>query len=319
MDRSGNSFPTGILRIPTLLLLGVLPLACQETDGKVAAEAEEPEQRIVAIGDLHGDLAAARAALQLAGAIGETDQWIGGNLVVVQTGDILDRGDDESRIMALFDRLRDEAAAAGGAVHVLSGNHELMNSYLDFRYVTEGGLADFAGEAEVDLADSVMASLDPAHRSRAAAFRPGGPMAKRVAEQPLTLVLGETVFTHAGVLPYHVELGLDRMNSDVRAWLLAESPQPKWIRGDSSPVWNRAYSGEPSVAACDTLELVLDRLGLERMVVGHTVQDAGITAYCGGRLWCVDVGMSAHYGGRTEVLEIKGDAVKSLRSKPVSY
>jgi len=304
-----------------LLLIPVLFgfVACEKPAGDTAGEVPETEPRIVAIGDLHGDLNAARAALRLAGAIGEEDQWIGGDLTVVQTGDIFDRGDDESEIMELFDRLRGEAEDAGGAVYVLNGNHELMNSYLDFRYVTEGGFVEFDGDAEVDLSDSVMASLEPAHRSRAAAFRPGGPVARMVADQPLTLVLGETVFTHAGVLPSHVDLGLDRMNSDVRAWLLGEAPQPEWVRGDGSPVWNRVYSGEPSVEACDTLELVLDRLGLERMVVGHTVQDWGVTAYCGGRLWCIDVGMAAHYGGRPEVLEIQGEAVKSLRSNPTSY
>ncbi|MBT8398760.1 MAG: calcineurin [Gemmatimonadetes bacterium] len=320
MDRSGDVFSRGAFRASLLLLPSLLLFtACQGGGGDVVAEAPETEPRIVAIGDLHGDLNAARAALRLAGAIGSEDEWVGGDLTVVQTGDILDRGDDESEIMELFDRLKGEAAAAGGAVYVLSGNHELMNAYLDFRYVTEGGFAEFEGETEVDLSDSVMASLEPAHRSRAAAFRPGGSLARRVADQPLTLVLGETVFTHAGVLPQHVDLGLDRMNSDVRAWLLAQAPQPEWIRGDASPVWNRVYSGEPSVEACDTLELVLDRLGLERMVVGHTVQDAGVTAYCGGRLWCIDVGLAAHYGGRPEVLEIRGEAVKSLRSASTSY
>src|SRR5690349_5661303 len=55
--------------------------------------------RVVAIGDLHGDLAAARSALRAAGAIDQADRWIGGKLVVVQTGDVLDRGDDEQAIL----------------------------------------------------------------------------------------------------------------------------------------------------------------------------------------------------------------------------
>src|SRR5688572_3411314 len=59
-------------------------------------------KRLVAIGDIHGDIAAARAALRLAGAIDDKDAWIGGELVVVQTGDILDRGDDEQAIIDLF-------------------------------------------------------------------------------------------------------------------------------------------------------------------------------------------------------------------------
>ena len=103
------------------------------------------------------------------------------------------------------------------------------------------------------------------------------------------------------------------MEAAVKDWLLGHGPRPDWIRGDMSPVWNRVYSGEPSTASCDTLSLVLERLGLDRMVVGHTVQDSGITAYCGGRLWCIDVGMAAHYGGRPEVLEIRGSQVRSLR------
>ena len=58
--------------------------------------------RLVAIGDLHGDLDATRAALRLAGAIDTLDRWIGRDLVVVQTGDILDRGDEERAVFGLL-------------------------------------------------------------------------------------------------------------------------------------------------------------------------------------------------------------------------
>src|SRR5262249_39059382 len=100
--------------------------------------------RLVAIGDLHGDLEATRRVLRIAGALDDKDRWVGGALVVVQTGDELDRGDGERAIVDLFDRLADEAKAAGGAVVALNGNHEVMNVELDFRYVTEGGYKDFA-------------------------------------------------------------------------------------------------------------------------------------------------------------------------------
>lgn len=291
-----------------LLLVGVLAGAISVG----CSVGGQNEARIVAIGDLHGDLEAARAALRLAGAIDDQDQWIGGKLVVVQTGDILDRGDGEVGIMELFERIGEEAEGAGGAVHVLNGNHELMNAYLDFRYVTDGGFSEFEEVGEVDPADSVMAALDPAHRGRAEAFRPGGPMARVLAQRPITVVVGNTLFTHGGVLPEHLDMGLDQMNAEVHAWLLNQAPQPEWIRGDRSPVWTRLYSDQPDAAACDTLDMVLNRLGLERMVVGHTVQETGITSFCGGRVWCIDVGMAAHYGGRPEVLELQGNAVRSL-------
>ena len=105
--------------------------------------ARQDEQRIVAFGDVHGDLEAARGALRLAGAIDDQDHWIGGELVVVQTGDQLDGGDQEQEILDLFERLRIESEAAGGAFHALLGNHDLMNARLDLRYVTDGGYAEF--------------------------------------------------------------------------------------------------------------------------------------------------------------------------------
>lgn len=58
--------------------------------------------------------------------------------VCVQVGDQLDRGDEELRILYFFERLQQEAAAAGGALHVLNGNHETMNIMGDSRYATAG-------------------------------------------------------------------------------------------------------------------------------------------------------------------------------------
>jgi hypothetical protein len=49
-------------------------------------------------------------------------------------------------------------------------------------------------------------------------------------------------------------------------------------------------------------------------VIGHTVQKGGITSACDARLWRIDVGLSRHYGGPTQVLEIRGDTVKVLGS-----
>lgn len=61
----------------------------------------QPE-RLVAVGDIHGDLQALKVALRTAGVLHATrDTWIGGRTVVVQVGDQLDRGDDELAKMQL--------------------------------------------------------------------------------------------------------------------------------------------------------------------------------------------------------------------------
>jgi hypothetical protein len=298
------------------LALVVAPPAGRTAETAPPAELpwEYPEApRIVAIGDLHGDLAATRRALRLAGAIDSTDRWVGGDLVVVQTGDQLDRGDEEQAILDLFARLAIEADAAGGALHVLNGNHEIMNAQLDLRYVTPGGFADFEDAVDVDPDDTTLAEWPPEKRARVAAFRPGGPYARRLADRNTAVKIGRSVFVHGGLLPEHVDVGVARMNSEVRAWLRGEIDEPEFLRRKGNLVWARDYSDDVDAGDCAKLEEVLERLGAERMVVGHTVQENGIRSYCDGRVWCVDVGLAAAYGGETAVLEIRGDEVRAVR------
>ena len=109
----------------------------------------QPE-RIIAIGDLHGDVAATRRALRLARVLHpRRDVWTGGKTVVVQVGDQLDRGDDELAVLSLLQRLSTQAEAAGGALDVLWGNHELMASQGKFRYATPGACDTFTRWAKV--------------------------------------------------------------------------------------------------------------------------------------------------------------------------
>lgn len=286
-----------------------------------SAPSAEPVTRLpapallLAIGDLHGDLEATRKVLRLAGAIDENDHWAGGDRVVVQTGDQLDRGDGERKILDLLDRLSNEAKEKGGALHVLNGNHEVMNVALDFRYVTEGGYKEFLDVPGANLADPRLAALPEKARPRAAAFLPGAPYAKLLARRKTILVVGDTVFVHGGVLPKHVRHGLERINRDVSAWMNGEIPSaPSIVTADDAPIWSRRFSDRTSESDCKVLAEVLAQIPAKRMVVGHTVQQGGISAACEDRVWRIDVGISHHYGGKPEALEIRGDAVKALRS-----
>jgi hypothetical protein len=274
-----------------------------------------PQKRIVAFGDVHGDLEVTRSALRLAGAIDSDDRWIGGELIVVQTGDQLDRGNDEQAILDLFEKLRVEAAAAGGAYYALLGNHELMNVRGDLRYVTEGGFADFEDAVKYEVDDPRLEGFEPHQRARMAALLPGGPYARLLAQRNVILVLGDNVFVHGGVLPSHVAYGIDRINSEAKDWLEGKTELPAILEGSDSPQWTRLYSKEPDSLACETLAQVLESLGARRIVMGHTIQDDGITGACEGRAWGIDVGMAEHYGGSAEVLEIIGDSVRVLRVK----
>lgn len=249
--------------------------------------------RVVAIGDLHGDLSATRKALQIAGAIDAQDRWVGGKLVVVQTGDVLDRGDDDKAVFDLLQRLRTEASHEGGALISLSGNHEVMNVALDLRYVSTGGYEGFAGP-----------------EGRAAAFRPGGPYARQLAQWPVVVKVGSSVFVHGGILREHLAYGLDRINDEVAGYMRGERELPAIMQSEEAPIWTRRYSTDPG--DCPQLAEVLRQLGAKRMIVGHTPQQGGISAACDGKVWRIDTGMSRFYGGDVQVLQLTGDTVQVL-------
>ncbi len=100
-------------------------------------------ERIVAIGDIHGEYDGFVSILQSAGLVDDDVNWIGGETTLVQTGDIFDRGLEVFRVLDLLMRLEQEAAAAGGQVIVLVGNHDGMNLVGFFRDVNPEIYAQF--------------------------------------------------------------------------------------------------------------------------------------------------------------------------------
>jgi Calcineurin-like phosphoesterase len=272
--------------------------------------------RVVAIGDLHGDLSATRAALKLAGAIDGQDRWIGGALVLVQAGDQLDRGGEDRAVFDLFQRLMAEAPKSGGKVLPLLGNHETMNAEGRMNYVATAGFSAFEGLAGLDLGASWLEAHSKSERARRAAFAPGGPYARMLATRAVVTQVGDTLFAHGGVGPEHVQYGLARINAETRRWLLGQAAQPAHSRSPSTgPLWSYLYAQPaPDPATCAALGRMLTSLGARRLVVGHVIQKRGITSACAGKVWRVDVGMSSFYedAHEVQVLELVGGKQRVL-------
>ena len=254
--------------------------------------------RIVALGDIHGDWAALQSALRVAKVCDRDGRWTGGNTHVVQVGDLLDRADrtgagtdeqSESRIIRYLLALKAQAKRYNGDVHLLLGNHELMNVYGDFRYVSPLGLKDFQGR-------------------RAEQFKPGGNMARTLAcNTNMVLQIGSWLFSHAGVtIDVTERWTLEQINQQVRDYLLGHGREPSSQVIDT--LWHRQYSHP---RACSAIDRTLKAWKARNMAIGHTVQDRGINSMCNGSLWKVDVGMSNAFGRRAvEVLEILDDGAQ---------
>ncbi len=189
--------------------------------------------RVVAMSDIHGAYDAMTATLVNAGVIDSEGRWSGGRTHFVITGDLLDRGPDSRRIMDFVMRLEAEAEAADGRVHLLLGNHEVMNLVGDLRYVSLEEYAAFADEedAEVRAAwfrryaervggqvddDELKARFDESHPpgffAHRHAFSADGQYGAWLLTKPLVVVINDTAFAHGGLSPLIAELGLDGVN-----------------------------------------------------------------------------------------------------------
>lgn len=263
--------------------------------------------RIVAIGDIHGDINKALACLELAG-VAEVRSgipvWTGGDTIVVQLGDVLDRGDAEVATLMLLRQLHRQALIEGGAIYMLNGNHESLNVCGDFRYVTEGAFVESG--MVMGLQGPNLTNIDLLVRARLALYAPGQHMAKELSKNPTVLVINDSVFAHGGLLPIHIKYGLEKINAEVAAWMRGDqmsdggfAPPPFIAMGDAKSImWNRTFGKERWVSPVDRkhaiqlLDNALLQINCQRLVVGHTPQMEGANCECDGRVWRLDVGMS---------------------------
>ena len=94
------------------------------------------KNRLIIIGDLHGDYNALLRILLKSKVINNELNWTGKNTTLVQSGDIVDRGEFVFDIYSLLWKLQQQAKLVGGEVIILLGNHELMNFNSNFEYVS---------------------------------------------------------------------------------------------------------------------------------------------------------------------------------------
>ncbi|KAJ3135850.1 hypothetical protein HDU90_003590 [Geranomyces variabilis] len=256
--------------------------------------------RIIAIGDLHGDYANALHVFRLAGLTDANGDWIGEQTTLVQTGDVVDRGPDTIRLYKWLERLEKQAEEAGGRVIALLGNHEVMNLLQDLRYVTPEDTASFGGAA-----------------ARIQAWSATGWLGSRLRTLPIVAHVSNTVFLHGGLHPRWAVRGIDGLNNDTRNAFATMSDDAlrrlPLFHGDG-PLWYRGYAQDDERVACPLLESALKAVNATRMVLGHTPQlDTGkVLSRCGGRVYIIDVGISAVYGGNHAALEIIGNRVVGL-------
>jgi hypothetical protein len=205
--------------------------------GPAAPDAQHAPTRVVAFADVHGAYEELTALLRAAGIVDGDLHWSAGETHAVSLGDLLDRGAGSRRVMDLLMRLQQEAAAAGGALHVLLGNHEAMNLLGDLRNTTPDEFLAYAAEAPAGLRERLRAEWIAEHGADSGGafdqrFPPGwfghraalardGRYGRWLLSLPVALVIGDTLFMHGGPSRALQGLTLDEINARYHAALSA--------------------------------------------------------------------------------------------------
>tara|TARA_B100002051_G_C16731481_1_gene638506 strand:- start:638 stop:2125 length:1488 start_codon:yes stop_codon:yes gene_type:complete len=238
-------------------------------------------KKLIAIGDLHGDLRVTLIALKLAEVIpqtaSETDisniHWSGGSSWVIQLGDQIDRCrpddweknclkdyddvvEDEGNnmnIIKLFLRLDDEAKKYGGRLLGLLGNHEIMNVDKDFRYVSPNEFLEFVPEKD-RTSKKTSDGYPLGYYHRVKAFERGSNMAKVYSiKKKSIMTVGSFLFVHGGVSQdLASKYTIPEINNVVSKWMCKNNNDTEERMfdeifrddDDMSPFWCRIFAEE---------------------------------------------------------------------------
>ena len=274
------------------------------------------KDRIIVIGDLHGDYTKTRTLFQKLKLCDHNDHWIAfpKNTFVIQLGDQVDGGGrgthnttGEMELIDFMENINKKAQLQGGAVLSLIGNHEIMNLIGDFRFASQQDIKDNGG---IEIRKQI--------------FKPGGELFNNLScTRNVIVKVGNWVFCHGGILPKHIDgyksdEFILKVNKLMRLFLqgkiTAENPDViKYFLAKDGIIWDRNYGSQ--TPSCQLWDSASKLLNVDNIVIGHTIQDK-INSKCDNKIWRVDVGISSIFETyNLQVLEILDDGVSLPKNK----
>ncbi len=220
-------------------------------------------EKILAISDIEGNFIAFRDMLISNLVMNADYQWIFGTGHLVLNGDFFDRGLHVTECLWLIYHLEQEALNAGGYVHFILGNHELMNMNEDLAYVRNKYFENtwLIKDAYKDW------------------YTPDTELGRWLRTKNIVEKIGDYLFTHGGISEaiYVCNQNLNKTNSVARDYyykeVKARESKDKFVATlfspDDSPFWYRGYVNQTMDE--DTLDLIMARYEVKRIVVGHSL------------------------------------------------
>ncbi len=247
--------------------------------------------KMFVLSDIEGEFEAFRALMIGNGVMDEKYNWTFGKGQLVICGDLFDRGKEVMPYLWLLYKLEEDAAKKGGFVHVVLGNHDIMNMAGDLRYHSP----KYAASAK--LMNLEYGKLIDADTEIGKWLR-----SKNAIEK-----IGDRIFMHAGISPKinATDFSLQAINDKCRSYYgIATKKLPeegRLLMGSAGPFWYRGYFGKDRTSPA-TVDSTLAKFACKQIVVGHTITKENIAGYYNGKVIGVDV--NEHSGDRKAVLFI---------------
>jgi hypothetical protein len=237
---------------------------------------------IFVIGDLHGRYDALLPLLANNRVTGPDHRWAFGSGHLVLLGDVFDRGDRVTELLWFIYDLQEQAREAGGDVHLLLGNHEIMALTGDHRYLDEK-YAYFTSFLQTNY-DSL--------------YGLNTVIGRWLRSRNIILKINDLLMMHAGISPAFAayDLPYEDVNRAVRDYLdagdkSANQVAAKLILGPDGPLWFRGFTNakiQEDPALQQFIDDYLDTRGLKKMILAHNEQYQ-VTASFNGRIISADV------------------------------
>ncbi|GAB67892.1 phosphoesterase, partial [Plasmodium cynomolgi strain B] len=245
------------------------------------------EGKIIAIGDIHGDIESLKLILRHANLVNENDEWIAENVLLVQVGDVLDRGIYGPLIYDYLFKLQKEAPLKKSKVLLIMGNHEQLNLCGYFDYVNKK-------EVEKFFKNNYNYRLFHFVYSR-------GEYYNKLIRLPAIAKVNDILFVHAGISKKISSLSLNtirlktRLQVENMCRVLSYDKSMNYV-SQEGVLWHDHISRTAPYdekEACSILSHVFNNYKAKHLVVGHTKQMTHeISSYCNGGLFLIDTGMS---------------------------
>lgn len=262
-----------------------------------------PEKMLV-VSDIEGNFEGFRLLLTSAGVMNDQYNWQFGQGHLVLVGDFFDRGLNVTECLWLIYKLEQEAEQAGGKVHFILGNHEVMNLTGKLKYLRRKYRLN-ADSLGLPYEQWYTADTELGQWLRT----------KNVVEK-----IGPTLFLHGGLSPEVAarHLSITAINTVARQGLdrpLNTVPPKGSLEqiltySQLSPDWYRGLVQETT--SDSEVTAILQQYQATRMVVGHTPVKE-ITPLYSNRVLAIDLPHQENTAkGYMQGVWVEGDTFYSL-------